>query len=118
MSICVLYNKCNRMHTIYAISESRCILAFQQTLRGHVAATNQEANFEGKILVRIQIDAISERNKNNTLRKLPAKLRYSISINSVAVCTFQDNIRHMRINVVLQTKQEAAETDKIESKKE
>jgi len=39
-------------------------------------------------------------------------------INSVAVCTFQDNIRHMRINVVLQTKQEAAETDKIESKKE
>lgn len=29
-------------------------------------------------------------------------------INSVALCTFQDNIRHMRINVVLQTKQEAA----------
>ena len=106
------------MHTIYAISESRCILAFQQTLRGNVAATNQEANFEGKILVRIQIDAISERNKNNTLRKLPAKLRYSMRINSVAVCTFQDNIRHMRINVVLQTKQEATETDKIESNKE
>ena len=35
------------MHTIDAISESRCILAFQQTLRGHVAATNQEANKQG-----------------------------------------------------------------------
>jgi len=96
MSICVLYNKCNRMHTIYAISESRCILAFQQTLRGHVAATNQEANFEGKILVRIQIDAISRRNKNWT-----NKLTQNPSISTWTVkCTTESSINRVKIIIV------------------
>jgi len=38
-------------------------------------------------------------------------------INSVTPCTFQDNmrLRYMRINIVVQAKQEAADTKKIES---